>query len=87
MKKPSMVKKVGIILLVIIIVLIGLNYGIIGGLLGAALAGLILKKTNVVSSDSMWVKETKGLKIAKYVILVIFLLLIAGAFVYILLGN
>lgn len=66
----------------IVIVLVGLRFGIIGGFLGAALAGTILKKYNVVSSESAWVSETKGVKIAKYVVLALVLLAIIGAIAY-----
>jgi hypothetical protein len=38
---------------------------------------------NVVSSDSVWVKETKSLKIAKYVILFLVLAAIITAFAFI----
>ena len=49
----------------------------------ASLAGLLLQKMNVVSSDSVWVKETKSLKIAKYVILFLVLAAIITAFAFI----
>jgi hypothetical protein len=70
-----------IILGAIAVLLIGIRFGLITGLVGAFFAGLILKKYGIVSADSAWVKETKGVKIAKYVLLsLVILALLAYAF-------
>jgi hypothetical protein len=80
LRKPNIFKKTIIIIGVILIILIGLRFGILGGLLGAALASIMLRKTNTVSTDSVWVKETKGITIAKYIVLgIVLILIIIGA--------
>jgi hypothetical protein len=71
----------------VILVLISLKFGIIGGFLGAALAGAILKKYNIVSPESAWVKETKGVKIAKYIVLGLVLFVILGLIAYFYYGG
>ncbi len=71
--KASVPKKIlGIILAIVSFILIAaLLQGILGILLAAAVAGWCLKYFGVVSPNSAWVSETKGLKIAKYIILVL----------------
>ena len=76
-------KAVGVIA-AIILVLVGLRFGLIGGLIGAALAGVSLKYFGVVSANSAWVSETKGVKTAKYVVLFVVLTIIAAAFFFVL---
>lgn len=69
-------KKVAGIFIAIMLVLIGIRFGIIGGLIGAALAGVVLKQFGVVGIGSGWVTETRGVRIAKYILIAIILLAI-----------
>ena len=78
-------KTVGTVLAVVLVI-VGVKFGIIGGLLGAAAAGLSLKYVGVVSPDSAWVSETKWVTIAKYVLLAVVLLGLAW-FAYVALGQ
>jgi hypothetical protein len=88
-KKPRTVKIIGVIItiLVIIIIVAGFRLGILGALLGAGLASYILKKSNIVSPESPLVKETRGIKIGKYILLALILLAIFGTGAYIILSN
>lgn len=94
MKKQT-VKKITSIIFSFIVVIIGfivgnifgLFGGIIGALISASYVGSRLKKMGVISQDSPLVKETKGVKIAKYVVLAIVLILIFGTGAYIILSN
>lgn len=60
---------------------------IIGALLAASYAGFRLRQKNVVNSNSPLTKETKGLKIAKYVLLSLILIVIAIAGFYLISNN
>ena len=73
-KKTSTTIKALVIIGAVILILVGLRFGLIGGLIGAFVAGVILKKTGTVSPNSAWVKETKGVTIAKYILLGLVLL-------------
>lgn len=77
-------KKIWGIVLGIILILIGLRFGILGALLGATGAAWSLKRYGVVSKDSAWVTETKGMKKAKYTLLSVVLgvIVIGIAYVY-----
>ena len=85
--KRETVKKPLIITGAILIVLVGIKFGIIGGLLGAVLVSWILKKYKIVSPNSALVKETKGVKIAKYVVLGLILLAIISFVVFVLINK
>lgn len=65
----------------------GLLGGTVGALLAASYVGRRLLQNNVISSDSVLVKETKGIAIAKYVVLALVLSAIFGAGAYMLFSN
>ncbi|MEK7542398.1 MAG: hypothetical protein AAB524_01725 [Patescibacteria group bacterium] len=69
-------KKAAGIFIAIVLVILGIQFGIAGGLIGAALAGLVLKQFGVVGAGSAWVTETKGVRIAKYIVLAVVLVAI-----------
>lgn len=81
-KEVSGLKKFGVIILSILLVLGGLHFGIIPALIGAALASLIIKKSGIVKENSAWVSETKGVKIAKYVLLAVIVIPLLGLLIY-----
>ena len=70
-------KKAAGIFIAIILVILGIRFGLVGGLIGAALAGLVLKQFGVVGAGSAWVTETKGVRTAKYIVLAVVLAAIA----------
>ncbi len=70
-------KTIGTILAVAF-VLIGIHFGIISGLIGAAIAAYSLKHFGVVSPNSAWVSETSGVRTAKYILLAVVLILLAA---------
>lgn len=74
--RHSISKKVAAIFIAIVLVLVGIRFGLIGGLIGAALAGVVLKQFGVVGAGSAWVTETKGVHIAKYILLAVVLVAI-----------
>ena len=68
-------KLIGIIY-AIVSLLIGLQFGIIGIFLGIAAATYGLKYYGVFSKDSIFTSETKSVKKAKYVLLVVAIIFI-----------
>lgn len=66
-------KKIAGILIAILLVVVGIRFGLVGGLVGAAIAGLVLQQFGVVKEGSAWTTETKGVRIAKYILLAVIL--------------
>ena len=81
-KEVSGLKKFGVIILAILLVLAGLHFGLIPALIGAALASLVIKKSGIVKKNSAWVSETKGVKIAKYILLAVIVIPLLGLLIY-----
>jgi len=94
-KKPTVAQKVGIIIGVIIIIFVGYFIGslfdallgiygisLVGALIAARIGSKMLKNRGVVAADSVWAKENKALKIAKYLVLTIVLMLLLYVFIY-----
>lgn len=52
----------------------GLGGVLIGCFIGAFIVRWILKRSGVISSESIWVKETRKVRIAKYVLIAVVLL-------------
>lgn len=80
------------IIAIILAFIIGGNlFGLLGGILATFLAAAYvskqLSKNHIISSNSAWVKETKGVKIAKYILLALILLAILGVLAYFIFNN
>lgn len=84
MKKTT--RNVLVLVLVLALVIVGIKFGLVMGLLGAAIAAFCLKRFGVVSADSAWVSETKGVRTAKYILLALVLIGL-GWFAYVALGQ
>jgi len=74
---------IGVIILIIVgSSIFGYFFGfvgdVVGALAGASLGGYLLKRSGIISPNSALVSETQGVRTAKYVLLAVVLIILAG---------